>query len=155
MSTFKPSRQSYGEDDLLTAPPAQPSGGGGGGGGGAAQAVDIGLTVAKSLFGLDANERESAAEIQAQLTIARQKSSSSAFPGAWYWKDRATKLQARLGAAQALAAEEQRGATIDQLRNVGYTLAAFAGVAVLGSVAYVQIQRGRLVQAEAHRLRGY
>lgn len=143
---FIPSQQSYGysEDSVEAPPPARQ-------GPDAAQVgqyVDIGLSTVKSLFGLDANARESAAELEASLAVAKDKKANGAFPGAWYWEARVTKLRAQLDAAQALAAEEQLNAQIDQARNLAYTAAAFTGVLILGAIAYNQVQKGRRVQAE-------
>jgi hypothetical protein len=116
------------------------------------QYLDIGISAAKSLFGLDSGERESAAEIQAKIDVARKKLANKALPGAWYWSDQITKLEYRLVAAQELAAEEARAAAISEARNIGYTVLVFLGGAIALGVAVNQFQKARISAAEARRL---
>lgn len=155
---FRPSNLSYGDGTVSitpidsTAPSAPAPAGGGGGGADVGQYVDIGVSAFKSLLGLDAGSRESVASIEAKLDIARKKKSNNAFPGAWYWDDRIIQLTSQLNAARELAAEEKRAADIATARDIGYTVAVFAGVVLMGGLAVNQIQKARRQQAEIDRL---
>jgi hypothetical protein len=147
---FQPSVHSYGQADAEVETAVVTSSGGGGADVG--QYVDIGVSAVKSLLGLDSGERESVATIEGQIDVAKKKRDNNAFPGGWYWDDRVIKLTSQLGAAKELAAEEKRAADIATARDIGYTVAVFAGVVLMGGFAINQIQKARRQQAEIERL---
>lgn len=156
---FQPSTISYGQTVTITPiepePLPMPSSDAGGGGGlpaGIGGYVDIGVSAAKSLLGLDAGERESVATLEGQVEIAKKKKANNALPGAWYWDDRIIKLSSQLEAARGLAIEEKRAADIATARDIGYTVAVFAGVVLMGGFAVNQIQKARRQQAEIRKL---
>lgn len=153
---FQPSGLSYGDGQVTITPidpPAQASSSGGGSQVDVGQYVDIGVSAARSLLGLDSDGRSSAATIEAQIEIAKKKKANNALPGAWYWDDRIIKLSGQLVAARQIADEEAQAASIANARDIGYTLAVFAGVLVIGGFAVSQIQNSRRTQAEIDRLR--
>lgn len=157
---FQPSNLSYGDGTVTITPIDQPaaseadpvSSGGGGLPAGIEGYVDLGVGAVKSLLGLDEGARESVATLEAQLDIAQKKKANNALPGAWYWDDRVIKLSGQLEAARALAAEEKRAADIATARDIGYTVAVFAGVVLMGGFAVNQIQKARRQQAEIRKL---
>lgn len=164
---FNPSSHSYGDGQVTITPvdvPAEQSSGGGGAGmAQAGQFVDIGVSAVRSFLGLDSDGREDVATLEAQLanyraSAARAPSMSWALglpiPGSKeHYQNLVRKTESKLTAARVVAAEEQRAAAAAEARDIGYTLAVFAGVLVIGGIAVNQVQKSRRTQAEIDRLR--
>jgi len=163
---FNPSSHSYGDGQVTITPvdvPAEQSSGGGGAGmAQAGQFVDIGVSAVRSFLGLDSDGREDVATLEAQL--ANYRASAARAPsmswlglpilgGKEYYQNLVRKTESKLNAARVVAAEEQRAAAAAEARDIGYTLAVFAGVLVIGGIAVNQVQKSRRTQAEIDRLR--
>ena len=163
---FNPSSHSYGDGQVTITPvdvPAEQSSGGGGAGmAQAGQFVDIGVSAVRSVLGLDSDGREDVATLEAQL--ANYRASAARAPsmsiggipipgGKEHYQNLVRKTESKLTAARVVAAEEQRAAAAAEARDIGYTLAVFAGVLVIGGIAVNQVQKSRRTQAEIDRLR--
>lgn len=124
----------------------------------AAGYVNLIGAVYNQLFGEDEDDRLDAAAIQAKLYAAQQSKKRgdpkpitgwlSGGSASQYWDQQIQKYTAQLAAANELAGEARAESQLNLARNAAYTLAAVAGVAVLGGIALNQIQKARLQQLE-------
>lgn len=151
----------YGDGEVSALEPQPVPASGSGGAANISQYLDIGISAAKSLFGLDSGERESVATLEAK--VANYRASAARAPslvvagvplpgGKEYYQNLARKAESQLLAARELAAEEARAAAINEARNIGYTVLVFMGGAVVLGLAVNQFQKARIHAAEVRRL---
>ena len=163
---FQPSSLSYGDGTVTITPIDQPTmsesaPSSGGGGGLPAGLIGTAGGLVQSILGIGEDERESVATLEAKL--ANYQASAARAPslsvggiplpgGKEYYENLVRKTESQLAAARELAAEEKRAADIAAARDVGYTIAVFAGVLILGGIAVNQIQKARHQQAQIRKL---